>query len=116
LAGNIYSYSYSKVFLGQVLTDNFLGLPNLVFCPVQAQEVKRNAATALESIFSPPHSTVLATVLPTVKNLRHKTQKWPHENLRGLKTLPPKFLQICQKMPQKWPNFIVVSSSQKRRP
>jgi hypothetical protein len=58
---------------------------------------------------SPP-----VAVLPTGQNFGRKTQKWPHKNLSGRKKWRPNFLQIFQKMAEKWPNFFAVCSSPRR--
>jgi hypothetical protein len=52
-------------------------------------------------------------VLPTGRNFCRKTQKWPHKNLSGRENPQPNFLQICQKMAEKGPNFFEVWFSHK---
>jgi hypothetical protein len=45
---------------------------------------------------------------------RPKNTKLAHKNLSGRKKWRANFLQIFQKMAEKWPNFFVVCSSHKR--
>jgi hypothetical protein len=45
-------------------------------------------------------------VLPTGKNFGRKTQKWQHKNISSRKNPQLNFWQICQKMAEKWSNFL----------
>jgi hypothetical protein len=52
-------------------------------------------------------------VLPTGRNFSRKTQKWPHKNLNGRKKWRLNFMQMFQKMAEKWPKFFAACSSHK---
>jgi hypothetical protein len=53
-------------------------------------------------------------VLPTGRDFGRKRQKWPHKNLSGRKKQRPNFVQIFQKIAEKWPNFFPVCFSHRK--